>query len=113
MLSPSETSAIAGYLSNKTNSVKTYPFEKTLAVYTVKDTAFAYLETGKQTLRLSLRTDPELSKLLLEKYEEVARGHKLDPKRWVTIVISGQLSFDEITALIDHSYNLALAEVQT
>ena len=83
------------------------PHTKTLQVYSVAGVPFAYLETGKQLLRLSLRADSELSRVLRERYEEVSPGQKLDPKVWNTIIISGQLDLSEILALIDHSYILA------
>jgi len=45
--------------------------------------------------------------LLREKYETVLPGQKLNQKKWNTIILSGQLSDDEIFDLIRHSYNLA------
>lgn len=88
----------------------TKPFTKTLLVFSVGETAFAYLETGKQIQRLSLRSDPVLSEFLKERYEEVLPGQKLDQRKWITVILSGQLSFEEITALIDQSYQLAQSE---
>ncbi|MGH7234107.1 MAG: MmcQ/YjbR family DNA-binding protein [Candidatus Saccharimonadales bacterium] len=111
MLKASETAALKSYL-NKLDRVKVdYPFSKTLAVYSVEGVAFAYLESGRKLLELSLRADPQLAKFLRNKYEEVAQGRKLDPRIWNTIVMSGQLNSDEIKALIDHSYQLASEQV--
>jgi predicted DNA-binding protein (MmcQ/YjbR family) len=31
-------------------------------------------------------------------------GHKLDPKKWITILDTGQLEEQEIFALIDHAF---------
>ncbi len=107
MLSQKETLAVGQYLASKKGAKATTPHSDTLIVYSLDDTPFAYLETGKQLLKLSLRSDPVLSKVLRDKYEEVTPGQKLNPKVWNTIVISGQLSFDEIKALIDHSYHQA------
>ena len=107
MLKPSELKDIERYLKNLKHSSVSHPYTKTLNVYTVAGEPFAYLETGKATLRLSLRSDPGLAKLLRERYEEVAPGQRLDPRKWNTIVISGQLGVDELKALIDHSYALA------
>jgi predicted DNA-binding protein (MmcQ/YjbR family) len=102
---------IEEYLQNLgTDVVKDYPISSTLAVYSVAGKAFAYLETSKVLLRISLRSDPHLAKVLRDKYIEVSPGHKLNPKIWNTIILSGQLSIDEIKALILHSYQLALKE---
>ncbi len=107
MLSQKDTAAISRYLASKKGALESKPYSDTLIVYSLQDTPFAYLETGKQLLTLSLRADPELAKVLRQKYEEVSPGHKLNPKIWNTIVVSGQLSLDEIKALIDHSYHRA------
>ncbi len=107
MLSQKDSSVLAHYLASKKGAKAATPHSETLIVYSLGDTPFAYLETGKQLLRLSLRSDPELSKVLREKYEEVLPGQKLNPKVWNTIVLSGQLKLDEVKALIDHSYHQA------
>jgi predicted DNA-binding protein (MmcQ/YjbR family) len=90
------------------NIQRDYPYSATLAVYSIENVPFAYLETGKELLRISLRSDPLLAKVLRDKYIEVLPGQKLNSKIWNTIVISGQLSLDEIKALILHSYQLAI-----
>jgi predicted DNA-binding protein (MmcQ/YjbR family) len=111
MLKTSETATIKRYLEKLDKAKVDFPHTKTLAVYSVDDVAFAYFETGRQLLELSLRSDQQLADLLRTKYEEVASARKLDPRVWYTIVISGQLSVEEITALIDHSYQLALETI--
>ena len=109
MLKTSEITAIKRYLSKLDGAQVDFPHSKTLAVYSVNGVSFAYLETARQLLELSLRIESQLAKLLQEKYEEVTSAHKLDPRYWKTIVLSGQLSREEITALIDHSYFQARA----
>lgn len=111
MLKASELKTIKRYLDQLEDAKVSFPHSKTLAVYLISDVPFAYLETGKQLYRLSVRTDPILGKLLKDKYEEVTDGQKLNPKIWITIVISGQLSLNELTALIDHSYQLAKSTI--
>lgn len=69
---------------------------------------FALISDKKSPVRLSLRCDPKLATHLREKYDEVMPGVHLDPKKWNTIVLTGQLSSDEIKDLIRHSYNLAV-----
>lgn len=109
MISGDEGLRLEDYLNNKAGASVSYPYTKTLAVYSLGDTVFAYLEIGKQLPRISLRADPQLAKVLRERYEEVSPGQKLDKRVWNTIIVSGQLSFEELTALIDHSYQLAEA----
>ena len=67
---------------------------------------FALIAEDKSPVNLSLKCDPELSKVLREKYETVMPGYHLNKKHWNTIILSGQLSPEEIQDLIRHSYNL-------
>ena len=110
MLRASDLEAIVNYLNGLEGAIVSYPYSKTIAVYSLKEVPFAYFETGKQLYRLSVRTDPQLGQLLKDKYEEVLSGQKLNPKIWITIVLSGQLSKEEIIDLISHSYQQALKE---
>ena len=113
MLKSEELELIEAYLKNKDSVDLSYPFSDSLAVFSVDKVQFAYLETSMPIYRLSLRSDPQLIDLLIEKYDEVLPGYKLNPKQWLTIVISGQLSVDEIKALVDHSYQIAQTLSQT
>lgn len=83
-----------------------YPFGEGTAVYKTGDKMFALIAEGKAPVRLSLKCDPELSKVLREKYEEVMPGYHLNKKHWNTLVLSGQLSWPEVQGLIRHSYDL-------
>ena len=85
-----------------------YPFGEDVAVYKVGDKMFALIQEGKIPVNISLKCDPQLSKLLREKYETVMEGYHLNKKHWNTVVLSGQLPWEEIQALIRHSYDLVL-----
>jgi predicted DNA-binding protein (MmcQ/YjbR family) len=87
-----------------------YPFGEGVAVYkTDPEKAgkmFALISEGKEPIRLSLKCDPELSKTLREKYDEIMPGYHLNKKHWNTMVLTGQLPWEEVQGLIRHSYNL-------
>lgn len=83
-----------------------YPFGEQPAVYKVKDKMFALVAEDAKPLRISLKCDPTLAEVLREKYESVMPGYHLNKKHWNTIVLSGQLSDEEVLDLINHSYNL-------
>ena len=61
----------------------------------------------KSPLRLSLRSDPGLSELLRSKYETVMPGVNLNSKDWNTIVITGQIEWEELQSLIRHSFQFS------
>ena len=67
---------------------------------------FALVAEGKDPLNLSLKCDPQLAVVLREKYETVLPGYHLNKKHWNTIVLTGQLPWDEIQGLIRHSHQL-------
>lgn len=83
-----------------------YPFGEGVAVYKAGDKMFALIAKGKQPVNLSLKCDPQLAIVLREKYETVMPGHNLDKKHWNTIILSGQLPWEEVQGLIVHAYNL-------
>ncbi len=91
-----------------------YPFGEGVAVYKVpvgeSSKMFALVSEGKVPVRLSLKCDPGLSQYLREKYEEVMPGYHLNKKHWNTIILSGQLSNQEIYDLVAHSHNLVIGE---
>lgn len=89
------------------NVGREYPFGEKVAVYKVDDKMFALIAEGSKPLRLSLKCDPQLAVVLREKYETVMPGYHLNKKHWNTIVLSGQLGWDDIQGLIRHSYDLA------
>ncbi len=94
------------YILSMPNSALDYPFGEGVAVYKTGDKMFALIAEGSQPIRLSLKCDPKLAEVLREKYETVMPGYHLNKKHWNTIILSGQLSVDEIKDLIRHSYNL-------
>lgn len=98
------------YILSMPNAKLEYPFGEGVAVYKVADKMFALIAEGKQPVRLSLKCDPGLSKVLREKYEEVMPGYHLNKKHWNTLILSGQLQWDEVQDLIRHSYNLVSGE---
>ncbi|HSW99373.1 MAG TPA: MmcQ/YjbR family DNA-binding protein [Candidatus Saccharimonadales bacterium] len=94
------------YLLGMPNAKLDYPFGEGVAVYKVHDKMFALVKEGSDPVRLSLKCDPLLAKTLREKYESVMPGYHLNKKHWNTIVLSGQLGWEEIQDLIRHSYQL-------
>ena len=92
------------------NAVLDYPFGEDVAVYKVsaKPDAkmFALIGEKAEPLRVSLKCDPQLSDILRAKYETVMPGYHLNKKHWNTIVLTGQLPWEEVQGLIRHSYDL-------
>jgi len=107
------------YILSMPNAYLDYPFGEEVAVYKVgqrakskgqnsssNDKMFALIQEDSKPVKLSLKCDPELSKLLRERYESVMEGYHLNKKHWITVILSSQLSEAEIEDLIRHSYHL-------
>ena len=94
------------YLLSLPNSRLDYPFGEGVAVYKAGDKMFALITEKKIPIQLSLKCDPQLAVLLREKYESVLPGYHLNKKHWNTVLLTGQLSWDEVKDLIRHSYEL-------
>jgi predicted DNA-binding protein (MmcQ/YjbR family) len=112
------------YILSMPNARLEYPFGEGVAVYKVNDPStssgqanpdaegrgkmFAIIQEGKDPVQVSLKCDPQLAVLLREKYETVMPGYHLNKKHWNTVVLTGQLPWEEIQGLIRHSYQLVL-----
>lgn len=98
------------FILSMPNSKLDYPFGEDVAVYKVpvkdEEKMFALMPEKTTPVRLSLKCDPQLAKLLRDKYESVLEGYHLNKKHWNTVLLTGQLDNQEIKDLITHSYNL-------
>lgn len=105
---------VEDYILSFPNAWLDHPFGEEVAVYKVgphpdeegRSKMFALISEGKQPIRLSLKCDPVLSGVLREKYDEVLPGQHLNKKHWNTLILSGQLEWEEVQGLIRHSYDL-------
>jgi predicted DNA-binding protein (MmcQ/YjbR family) len=98
------------YLLSFPNTRLDFPFGEGTSVYKVGDAEtgkmFALIQEGSDPLRVSLKCDPLLAETLRAKYETIVPGYHLSKKHWNTIILTGQLSDDEIKDLARHSYHL-------
>lgn len=91
------------------NAKLDYPFGEDVAVYKVDGKMFALVSEKKLPVNLSLKCDPVLAETLREKYETVLPGYHLSKKHWNTIILTGQLPWEDVQDLIKHSYQLVTA----
>lgn len=75
-------------------------------IYAVDGQMFAIIKRGSNPLALSLLCDRNLSRLLESQYESVLPGQGLS-KQWITILLTGQLSNEDIIDQIRHAYEQA------
>jgi predicted DNA-binding protein (MmcQ/YjbR family) len=94
------------YLLSLQDSKLDYPFGEDVAVYKVNDKMFALVRENKTPVQISLKCDPLLAETLRKKYDTVMPGDHLNKKHWNTILLTGQIEWEEIQGFIVHSYNL-------
>ena len=97
---------VEDYVLSMPNAVREYPFGEDVAVYKVDGEMFALISEKHLPVRISLKCDPILAKVLREKYESVMPGDHLNKKHWNTMILTGQLEWSEVQDLIRHSYQL-------
>lgn len=98
------------YILSMPNAKLSYPFGKEAAVYKApvgdEEKMFALIQEKSDPVKLSLKCDPQLAEILREKYVTVMPGYHLNKKHWNTVVLSGELPWEEVQGLILLSYNL-------
>ena len=94
------------YILSMPNARLDYPFGEDVAVYKTGDKMFALIRENKEPVTLSLKCDPVLAETLREKYVTVMPGYHLNKKHWNTIVLTGELPWEEVQGFIRHSYDL-------
>ena len=102
---------VEDYVLSMPNTVREYPFGESVAVYKVNDKMFALMREGVEPVQLSLKCEPELAKVLRQRYETILPGYHLNKKHWNTIILTGQLGREEIQDFIRHSYYLVAPEL--
>lgn len=98
------------YLLSMPNARLDYPFGEDVAVYKTGksqgDKMFALIAEGKDPIRISLKCDPLLAETLRKKYDTIMPGYHLNKKHWNTVVLTGQIPWEEVQGFIRHSYDL-------
>ena len=71
------------------------------------DHLFAVLNFNKEPYKLSVICDKKLANLLKSRYEEVVNPTNLYPEKWITIILTGQLTTEEVLDLFRHAYEIS------
>jgi predicted DNA-binding protein (MmcQ/YjbR family) len=100
--------AVNKLLKKYDNITKYNPYGPNIDVYFLGEEMFALVYKNNSPIQISLRCDRLLARHLKEKYETVMGGKDLNPNKWITVILSGQLSVDEIDDLIRHSYEITI-----
>jgi predicted DNA-binding protein (MmcQ/YjbR family) len=87
-----------------------HPWGPEERVYKVGGKSFAFLPEAPPW-HISLKCDPELARILRERYAAVKVPRYLNKQLWNMIEIDGSVPDEEIEELIAHSYELVAAKL--
>lgn len=75
-----------------------------MSVYSLGSQIMAVLKLGGKPINLSLRCDRNLAKSLKGRYESVLNPSDLNANKFITILLVGQLSDQDVKDLIRQAY---------
>lgn len=95
--------------AEKPGSVEEYPFGDGAAVFKVAGKMFALVAQGAVPGSVSLKCDPYRATALRDRYPTITAGYHLNKRHWNSVELDGSVPDDELSELIDHSYELVVA----
>ena len=103
--------ALRSYCNSQIGAEETFPFDETTLVFKVMGKMFALIPLGApedQPARINLKCDPTLAEILRHTYSAVQPGYHMNKRHWNTVICDGSIPDDEITMMIDESYDLVV-----
>ena len=90
---------------------ETFPFGPETSVFKVAGKMFALSRLDAESLRVSLKCEPQLAEALRAAHAAVIPGYHLNKRHWNTVIIDGSLSDEVIRDMIEDSYDLVVSKL--
>jgi predicted DNA-binding protein (MmcQ/YjbR family) len=103
--------ALRDHCLSFTGAEETFPFGPETSVFKIAGKMFALSRLGADSLRISLKCEPELAEALRSAHAAVLPGYHLNKRHWNTVIIDGSLSEQMIKDLIEYSYDLVVSQL--
>jgi predicted DNA-binding protein (MmcQ/YjbR family) len=94
-----------------TGAEETFPFGPNTSVFKVEGKMFALSQLDAESLRVSIKCEPELAEALRGAHAAVLPGYHLNKRHWNTVVIDGSLCDDTVHDMIEDSYDLVVSKL--
>lgn len=89
---------------------ESFPFDEHTLVFKVMGKMFLLLDlSGTKTI--NLKCDPDWASELREKHPEVQPGYHMNKRHWNTVLLGASLTTQQLTQMIDHSYQLVYSKL--
>jgi predicted DNA-binding protein (MmcQ/YjbR family) len=102
---------VLDYCGSRPGAVEDDPFGDEVAVFKVGGRIFAICGLAGHPGEVSLKCDPSLAEALRARYPAVRPGYHLNKRHWNTVELDGTVPADELAELIDHSWELVVAQL--
>jgi predicted DNA-binding protein (MmcQ/YjbR family) len=90
---------------------ETFPFGPEVSVFKVAGKIFALSQLGADSLRVSLKCEPQIAEALRHAHPAVLPGYHLNKRHWNTVIIDGSLRDGAIRNMIEDSYDLVVSKL--
>jgi predicted DNA-binding protein (MmcQ/YjbR family) len=90
---------------------ETFPFGPETSVFKVAGKMFALSQLGADSLRVSVKCEPELAQALRGAHAAVLPGYHLNKRHWNTVIIDGSLPDHAIRDMLEDSYDLVVSSL--
>lgn len=99
--------SLRNYCLSLKGVTESFPFGDDTLVFKIADKIFL-LASLTEPCSFNVKCDPEKAIQLRESFSEVIPGYHMNKKHWNTVYYNGSLSDQQLTEMIDHSYQLVL-----
>jgi predicted DNA-binding protein (MmcQ/YjbR family) len=90
---------------------ETFPFGPETSVFKVAGKMFALTQLAADSLRVSLKCEPELAEALRATHAAVLPGYHLNKRHWNTVIVDGSLPDQAVRDMIEDSYDLVVSRL--
>ena len=95
----------------KPGAIEDFPFGEQVSVFKVAGKVFAITDLNGDPLEVSLKCDPDLGDAMRATHAAIRPGYHLNKRHWNTVTLDGSIADDEITEMIDDSFDLVAAKL--
>ena len=99
------------YCLSFTGAEETFPFGPETSVFKVGGKMFALSQLDAESLRVSLKCEPQLAEALRGAHAAVLPGYHLNKRHWNTVIIAGALPDDDVRDMVEDSYDLVVSKL--
>jgi len=100
-----DANEVLDYCLAKKGVTESFPFDNETLVMKVGTKMFLLMSLERQPLNINVKTDPEWSLELREKYPQITGAFHMNKTHWNSVSLDG-LKRDLILKMIDQSYDL-------